>query len=438
MPVLCLLALATTARAELPLWEELTLPAGGRLLAVGTERPGWVAIGLAFPAGTAQSPEDPDLALLAPRLFLGSRLEGKGSDRDLGDFLDEKGWMLREGSELDGAGVFLAGPTAGLRELLLHVAERLQHPDAFSPEELAAAWARLEEDRTAWAKNPEVPLRAAMAREHYGAHPYRHFLAQERPASSGPPDAADMRHFLRERYQAGALHLLAAGDLVPADFLDEWLPRFEKLGGQALDPVLHPAVKPGSGRIERDMAAGRSLLLVQYPGVHGGRADTAELALAAGILQQLLDADIVRAGLARGASAFFDVLSPGPRPLELQVRGFRPEQRERVEERALRIVDRVRSGEFSPYQVISAKDMIFQQLDATTRKGAGPTAAGPQALLLWSQQVLRRELHYRRWGEGWEARLLGTGKERIVEVASRRLRAGTETFGLLLPDQGLD
>ncbi len=424
-----ILSAAHFAGAEMADWEELSLPAGGRLIVVRTEGSGSVCVGLAFPAGTAQSPKDPAMAWLAPLLF---------ADREPGGALDSLlsggQWSLKTSTSLDGAGVFLTGPAASSDRAVDLLLDRLEGVLNFDDAALGRAWTALESLWERWGGNSEVALRAEMAKAAYGEHPYRNFLGQHRPADASPPALPVMLAWLREHYQAGSLTAVIAGNLRPLEFLERWQPRFDRLEGKRPAAVRHPRLVAGKARIEMP-TEGSALMILQFPGPPGGSREAVALSLVAGVLSHFLKADLMQAGLARSAIAWYDFMAPGSRPLEIQVRDFDPSNREKIEALVYRFVDRLRSGEYSQYQVISAKDLVFGQLDRASRKGSGPTNATEGALQRWTQSVARQSLHYPRWSNAFEKQMLGgVGKQEIAVEAAARLIPGNETFGLLLPE----
>ena len=413
--------------------EELVLPSGARLTVVQTPGAQLASLGLYFPAGTARTPDQPALAYLAPRLFLGSRMESVADDSSLEDFLGESGWRVTEKSDLDGAGILLAGQADRLETVLRHCLSRLSHPDRWDEAEFARAWREHRQRLDAWAQNPETLLRARMAARQYGEHPYRCGLGQRDESPAPSPEA--LRAFMNEHYQAGAASILAAGPFDPEGFLADFMADFDALEGHAPAAPVLSGFEPGAGRIELEGEAAQ--IIVQFPGVPGAHADAPALALLAGVLQQLLQNDLAGdAQLARSASAYYDYTAAAPRPLEVQVRQFAPEDREQVEARLARILERLRAAEFSEYQVITAKDAIFQSMDAVAKKG--PRGSDPDALLNWSWDTLRQSLHFARWRDSFEMRVLGTGKERIAAQARASLDLDRATFGLLMPAEGLD
>ncbi|MBN2172162.1 MAG: insulinase family protein [Candidatus Krumholzibacteriota bacterium] len=435
---LLILVVSTAARAALSR-EELDLAAGGRVLAADTGRPGWICLGVAFPAGTAHAAVNPVLAALAPRVFLGSVLEGAPGREPLDAWLRARGWTRATSLEPDGASLCLAGPAAGHEDVLRHLLSRLQHPGRFDQAELDRAWREQEAEWERLAASPEVALRDAMARRHFGDHPYRWRQLQARPEDARPPAPADLRAWLDARYHAGAVLVLAAGDLDPEDFIRCWQVDLDRLPGGPSPPTAVPAlIHPGAGRLEQRASGATPLMVLQYPGPRGDGPQAAACALTAGVISQLLREGFVAPGLAASAGAWYDYTSPGPQPLEVQVRGFAAADLALVSERVERVIDRVRKGEFSRYQVITAKDDIYERLDEGNWRGEGPAGGGRGDLLRWCQDLLRQQWQLPRWRDRFETRLLGTGSEQIAADAAQRLRRGAETLGLLLPGEGLD
>lgn len=425
-----LFALPAPGFADAPAWDELGIPAGGRIYLAGGRSPGQVALAIYFHAGTATAPAASPLPLLAPRAFLDD------GSQDFASELAARGWSLRSRCDLDGAGVFLAGPRMDLEEVLTHLLERLEAPAALDQASLDRAWERLQEDWERWSGVPEVALRETLAARHYGEHPYAAGLGRVRPETAVKPKLEALRAFLAERYQAGGMVMLIAGDLDPAAILARWQTRFDALPGVLAAPPSLLRHAPAGGE-HRQEGAGRTLMLLQFPGPPGGAKTAAATAVLAGVLSQRLHMDIQKAGLGSSATAWYDFTSPGPQPVAIQVRDFPPGKLPALRVLVDRIVDRMRHGEFSEYQVITAKDIIFQQMDAATGRGEGVQVEGLGPLMNWGQQVLRHALHFHRWRVPFERRLMDTGKPEVIEAA-QSLSAEQATLGLLLPSSELD
>ena len=141
---------------------------------------------------------------------------------------------------------------------------------------------------------------------------------------------------------------------------------------------------------------------------------------------------------ARTANVWFDFLSPGPRPLEIQVRNFHADDADRIEEAIEKACSKARKGEFSRFMVISAKDYLFEILDAASAKGNGPARKDARGLLDWSQSLAWQNLQYPEWRGAFEEKLLGSGLERIQVEARKRLRQENALWAFLLPDSTLD
>ncbi len=424
---------APSVRGE-ALWSEFGIPAGGRIKLVGGLSPGQAMIGLSFPAGSSTRPTEPLIPLLAPRCWIGSAgLSDDGDDlrRDLGRL----GWTLETYTDLDGAGLILGGPVEGLATVMERMLLRLElvKPE---PVNLDLAW---EEQELIWGstgESPEMVLRDGLAVRHHGRRPYAvsRGLGRIRPEGAVPPTAEAMTAFLTERYQAGGMVMLVAGDLEPDAIRAKWRRRLEKLPGRLLPP---PSVPPNwdRGGGELRLAAGdRSLLILQYPGPQGAEESCAAAATLAGVLTQRMQIDIRGAGLASSASAWIDFTSPGHSPLEIQVRGFDPSRLDALRTQLDRVFHRMREGEFSEYSVITAKDNLFQAMDAAAAPKGKPNGEDGDALLRWGRNVLRHSLHFGRWRSLFERRLLDTGKPEVQAAAQRLLLNERATLGLLDPD----
>ncbi len=424
------LSLSSPASAA-PTWEEYGIPAGGRFYFAGGLSPDLASVSVYFPAGTAVRPDAPLLPLLASRVFLGP--EGLDAGGLLDADLAAIGWKRRVRCDLDGAGVFLAGPKRSLEPVLGRVLRRLESAEPITQDDLDRAWSSLEADWERWSRAPEVNLRADMARRHYGEHPYAVDLGRRRPESAARPDLEALRAFVGERYQAGAMQLLVAGDLEPAALLDRWQDRLDALPGRIL-LVPESTGEVGGGGEFRHAADGRNLMLLQFPVPAGDVDAAASTAVLAGVLRMYMKEELPRAGLAWTASAWYDYTAMGPQPLEVRVRDFPGERGEEVKTMLLRIFERIAAEDFSEYKVITAKDILFQQMDVAAGRGEGPRDSDVNTLLSWGQQVLRHGLHFRRWRVPFERSLLATSKEDVADAARRYLDLERATLGLLIEE----
>jgi hypothetical protein len=414
-------------------WTELGIPAGGRIMLVGGLSPGQAMIGLTFPAGTATLPGTPLIPLLAPRTWIGTTgLAGK--DGDLRRDLELLGWSLETHCDRDGAGLILGGPVAGLAAVTERLLGRLEAVEN-APARLDLAWREQERAWQAAGESPEMALRSGLAALHHGKRPYAVGLGLDRikPEGATPPDAEAMAAFLDERYQAGGMVMLVAGDLEPEAFLKRWRGRLERLPGRLLPPPIVPSAMDAGGGELRLAAGDRPLLILQYPGPQGAEESSGAAAALAGVLTQRMQEDIRGAGLARGASAWFDFTSPGHSPLEIQVRGFDPARLDELRTQLGRVFKRMREGEFSEYAVITAKDNLFQAMDAASSPDGKPHNDDGEALRRWGRTVLRHALHFGRWRSLFERRLLDTGKPEVQAAAQRLLVDERATLGLLDP-----
>ncbi len=417
-------------------WEERGLPAGGRVLLAGGISSGLACLGLSVPAGTASHPEDPLLPLLAPRAFLGAAAAWEPAV-SLETALARLGWRIETHCGLESAEISLLGPVAGLETVMGLVVERLQSPGAVSPADLEAAWSALEADWARWAASPEIALREAMAQAAYAGHPYAGGEGRLPPAQAAPPALASLADFLRERYQAGGLVLLLAGDFDPLPLLARWQARLDALPGQPLATPVRPLpLAQGSELLRAE--EGSTLLLYQFPGPAGDGEGAPAAALLAGVLNLFVQTDLRGSGLVASGGAWYDFACPGPRPLELQLRGFAPERLPALKATVERILERLREGEFSEYQVITAKDQLFTRLDAAAGLGLPPADGGVQALSLWCREILRESLYFARWRPRFEQQALAASLQSLSQEAARLLLPERATLGLLLPAESLD
>lgn len=435
------LALATAGQAAAPAlgldWDTRPLAAGGRVIAAGRFCPGFAGVFLALPAGTATSPAEPLLAHLAPRAFLGARASWDAAAPSLETALARLGWRLETRCELEGAEIALLGPVAGLETVLGFLVDRLAAPAALDDAGLEMAWQQLAADQARWKDSPELALREAMAAASYPNHPYGRGEARRVAAGEGPPAREALAAFLGERYQAGAALLLIAGDLEPSALLDRWQPALEALPGRPLPPPERGASTGGGSTLELP-SDGPTLLLYHFAGPAGSEPAAPATALLAGVLSLFAQKELRGEGLASAGSAWYDFSAPGPRPLELQLRGFAPERLGALQAKVERILERLRQGQFSEYQLITAKDQLFTRIDAASGRGAGPADGSLQALSLWSREVLREGLDFPAWRERFLAETLALDIPALRAEAQRLLEPGRTTMGLLLPPESLD
>lgn len=442
-PVLLALGLAiSTARlaaAQAPDldWEARPLAAGGQVIAAGRFCPGFAGVFLALPAGTATHPADPRLPLLAPRAFIGARASWEPGAPPIETALARLGWRLETRCELESAEIALLGPVAGLETALGFLVERLAAPAALDEAGLELAWRQLEADRARWEDSPELALREAMAAASYPQHPYGRGEARLAELGGAPPPREALAAFLAERYQAGAALLLLAGDFAPPALLERWQPALDALPGQPLPPPGRDA-SAGEGRTLKRPSAGPTLLLYHFAGPAGSAPGAPAAALLAGVLNQFAQKELRGEGLASAGSAWYDFSAPGPRPLELQLRGFAPERLGALQAKVERILQRLRQGQFSEYQLITAKDQLFMRIDAASGRGPGPADGSLQALSHWSREVLREGLYFPAWRERFLAEALALDIATLRGEAQRLLESRRATMGLLLPSESLD
>lgn len=433
-------AMAGRVSAQTPAlaWEERALAAGGRVIAVGGLSPGFAGVFLALPAGTAMSTASPQLALLAPRAFLGSRASWESAASPLEAGLARLGWRLETHCELESAEIALLGPASGLETVLGFLRERLAAPGALDAAGLESAWQALAADRARSAASPELALREAMAAPG-GANPGAGGGGEPRlePAAQ-PPALEALGAFVAEHYQAGAALLLIAGDFEPLALLERWQPALDALPGRPLPPPRRQSAARGAGGELRRPGSGSTLLLYQFPALAGSAPSAPATALLAGLLNQFVQRELRGEGLASAGSAWYDFSAPGPRPLELQLRGFAPERLAPLRTKVERILDRLRRGEFSEYQVITAKDQLFTRIDAASGRGRGPADDSLQALTLWGREVLREGLYFAAWRERFVADALALSSADLRAEAERLLQLDRATMGLLLPPESLD
>jgi hypothetical protein len=412
------------------------LPAGGRLLLAGGISPGLACLSLALPAGTASRPEDPLLPLLAPRAFLGAQATW-APGTPLETALARLGWRVESHCGLESAEISLLGPTAGLDTVLGFLVERLRVSGVLGPEDLEAAWRDLQADWERLAASPELALREAMAAAAYAGHPYARGEGRLRIVGAAPPAVASLAGYVGERYQAGCLVMLLAGDIDPAALLGIWQARLDALSGRPLVAPPRADATGQGGELVR-AAAEPTLLLYHFPGPPGDREGAPAAALLAGVLNLFVQTDLRGAGLVSSGSAWYDFTCPGPRPIELQLRGFVPERLPAVKAQVERILERLRSGDFSEYQVITAKDQLFMRIDAAAGQGSPPADDGVRALSLWCREVLREALYFARWRPHFVQQTLGASRESLGQAAKLWLLPERATLGLLLPAESLD
>jgi len=418
------------------IWEERGLPAGGRLLLAGGISPGLACLSLALPAGTADRPEDPLLPLLAPRAFLGAQASWEPG-ASLETALARLGWRVESHCGLESAEISLLGPAGGLDTVLGFLVERLRSPGTLTPADLQSAWSALEADWARAAASPELALREAMAAALYAKHPYARGEGRVAIAGASPPPLASLAGYLAERYQAGCLVMLLAGDIDPAALLGVWQARLDALPGHPLAAPRRPDAPGQAGELKR-AAAEPTLLLYHFPGPAGDGAVAPAAALLAGLLNLFVQTELRDAGLVASGSAWYDFTCPGPRPLELQLRGFSPDRLPAVRARVERILERLRGGDFSEYQVITAKDQLFMRIDAAAGQGSPPADGGVRALSLWCREILRETLYFARWRSRFVDQTLGASRESLGRDAARLLLPERATLGLLLPADSLD
>jgi len=435
------LAFATTPQAVAQApdldWEARPLAAGGQVIGAGRFCPGFAGVFLALPAGTATHPADPRLPLLAPRAFLGAHASWESAAAPLETALARLNWRLETRCEMESAEIALLGPVAGLETVLGFLVERLAAPAALDDAGLELAWQQLEADRARWKDSPELALREAMAAASYPQHPYGRGEARLAALGEAPPSREALAAFLAERYQAGAALLLLAGDLEPRTLIERWRPALDALPGQPLPPPGRSA-SMAEGAVLEQPSTGPTLLLYHFAGPAGSAAEAPAAALLAGVLNQFAQKELRGEGLASAGSAWYDFSVPGPRPLELQLRGFAPERLEALQAKVERILERLRQGQFSEYQLITAKDQLFTRIDAASGRGPGPADGSLQALSLWGREVLREGLYFPAWRERFIAGALALDLPGLRSEALRLLQPGRTTMGLLLPPESLD
>lgn len=428
-----LLGFVPSVRAALQ-WDEEGLPSGGTVMVAGGISPTLATLRMIVPAGTADSADDPLLAPLACRAFLGTTAP---DGTPLAAYLAQRGWTAESFCELEGAELALSGPADGLDAMMDLLLARLEAPEDLDAAALDAAWRALEADWGRWAGVSEIALRAAMARAAYGDADYGVGEQRVRPEGASKPSLDALRAFVGRRYQAGAAMLLVAGDVEPGAFLDRWRARLQALPGRLL-----PLPERGEAtRVAREVKradARQTLFIAQFPGPRGDALDAAAFAVAAGVLNKFIDTDVRAAGLCRSGSAWYDFTSPGPRPLEITLRGVDVARLPALRQRIARLCERMRDGEFSEYAMLSAKDVLFERIDAAAGKGKPPRGDDAQSLSLWSREVLREALYFRRWRAEFLRHLQALGKEQVREAARSLLQLDHATLGLLLPPESLD
>lgn len=421
--ILFLLVLAP-AHAEIA-WEETALPSGARLLVVDSDNPGQAMITLAWPAGMTTAIENPDLALLAPRLVLQRKAEGGQSLKELLRGI-AWGWKLR----LDRDHSFLQffGPKEEMSQVIGALLEEVGASPALHQSEVDVAYDQLQKERSRWRKNPEIFLRAGLDSLRYRGHPYR--IGEGKALQSRkPPSLEDMRTYIREQYGANSCTFLILADLDPDAFLSEWLPRFDSLQGKRKLLPLLPEDPGLRGDLEMEGSPGRTLLLWQFPLPGGWGSERANIALAGGIIQPLLVQSF--RGLVASATASCDFLPRGPATLEIQVRGFLPRDLARIEKTLERILDRLGKAEFSEMQVVTAKDRILQRLDLHSPRSDRPPPRRETDLRNWSLELLRQQLVIRDKKSQFELAILKANMDSIAEGSRRTLTLDQRSRGLL-------
>lgn len=418
--VLLLLAAQTSALD----WEEGRLAAGGRLTVVNAGEGGWAACVLAFPAGVATVPEDPDRAQLAVRLLAETGPEGASLREILGDL----GWQVdvRVGQDL--ALLRLSGPAEDLMLIGGGIQRMFETRADFSEADLDRARRSLEADRVKWEGSAELKLRTRMAGHLYGDHPYGIGSGKLAP---GEPSREDIAALLRERFGPGGVEIVVAGDLNALRILYAWMPQLNRLKGPKPAPVLYETPAWSPGRVESELSAPRELLLAQLPGLAPDHPDAPLLALAAGLIQSLSEGDIRDAKLALTASSWYRFNAAGPSHLEISYRGLAGGARQRAEAVLRRIVDRVRLGEFSEFMVISAKDRILNRLQEYTPQGQGPDAGKLSALLVWTEEAARQRLLMDELRARFMEVTMNADAEDISSFASRWLTDERILIGIL-------
>ncbi|MCP4546488.1 MAG: insulinase family protein [bacterium] len=414
-------------------WHDQTLACGAHLTIVDTAQKGYAGLVLYYPAGTVYATNQPALALMAPYLLLESET---GDDFVAG--LQELGWKLNFRTDLHGAGVFLAGPVEHLDAVFNHLVECLRTPADFDEGDLRQAWQAIVTRWERMGKREEVVMGARAEAAFYGRHPYHVGLGHVAPDPLISPRSVEVRQFMMQRYRAGGAFLMVAGDVEVETFRNRWETHLNAIPGVPAVSTAVPELNPLPGRIDHVNPTDNTLLIVKYPGPLGSSASSAPTTLLAGVLGQLLDRNITGAGLARSANVWYDFMSPGPRPLEIRVRNFHPDDAGKIEEIIKRQCQSIKDGGFSKFLVISAKDNLFEMLDSGTAKGNGPKRNGVGGLLAWCQTVAWQNLHFQDWRSSFESQLLGTGQERVQLEAQKRLEGASALWSFLLPEVKLE
>ena len=406
-------------------WEETALPSGARLLVVDSDNPGQAMITLAWPAGMATSLENPDLALLAPRLFLQRSFEGGRSLKELLRGI-AWGWKLRLGR--DNSFLQFFGPKEEMPEVIGALLEEVGTSLSTHQGEVDAAFESLQKERSRWRKNPEIFLRAGLDSLRYPGHPYR--IGEGKALQSlNAPLLEDMQTFLTEHYGANSCTFLILADLDPDAFLSDWLPRFDALTGKRKLLSLLPEDPGSRGDLEMEGSPGRTLLLWQFPLPGGWGRERADIVLASGIIQPLLVQSF--RGLVASATASCDFLPRGPARLEIQVRGFLPGDLPRIEKTLERILDRLGKTEFSEMQVVTAKDQVLQRLSLHSSRSDRPLPRKETDLRNWSLELLRQQLSIRDKRSQFELAILKANMDSIAERSRRYLTLEQRSRGLL-------